>query len=75
MISSLKDDRFFQGLVGSVTGYAVAKFLKLSKRSQILLTLGGFGIARALIKHQEQQAHGDKTHTYDKKTHTYEVKY
>jgi hypothetical protein len=47
-----KDDKFFdklmQGAMGASVAYAVAKFLKLSRTSQIILTTAGFGLGRLL---------------------------
>jgi len=64
--SLLNDDKFFdklmQGAMGASVAYALAKFLKLGRTTQYILTAAGFGIGRILadrakeyeLKHPKQ---------------------
>ena len=58
-----KDDKFFdklmQGAMGASVAYAVAKFLKLSRTSQIILTTAGFGLGRLLASSMRKSKSND----------------
>ena len=74
-----KDDRFFdklmQGAMGASLAYAVAKFLKLSRPTQIILTAAGFGIGRIIAKNlREEHLQGKEQISFDKKTNVHTVK-
>ncbi len=64
-----KDDKFFdklmQGAMGASVAYAVAKFLKLSRPTQIILTTAGFGLGRLLASslRNNQKQHDTTTNT------------
>lgn len=42
------------GVFGAGVAYAVAKFLGMSKRTQLLLTIAGFGIGKLLLDTHDQ---------------------
>jgi hypothetical protein len=60
-----KDDKFFdklmQGAMGASVAYAVSKFLKLSRTSQIILTTAGFGLGRLIASSMRKQKQNDTT--------------
>ena len=50
--SAFKDDTFFdrlmQGAMGASVAYGIAKFLRLNRTTQIILTAAGFGLGRLI---------------------------
>ncbi len=69
-----KDDKFFdklmQGAMGASVAYAIVKFLKLSRPTQIILTAAGFGIGRTIADNLRDKHFPKKEQiSYDKKTH------
>lgn len=61
---------FFGGTLGAGIGYAIAKFLKLSKTSQVIITLAGFGIGKYLL---DNSADSGKFIEYNKKLKGYKI--
>jgi hypothetical protein len=63
--------RLLTGALGSAVGVAIAKYMKLSKVSKVLLGVAGFGIGRLLYdvlsKHDGQFA------SYNSKIRAYEM--
>ena len=63
-----EENGFIHGLVGAGAGLAIAKFAKLSKTSQILLTMAGYGIGKYLLdsakKHDKMIEFNDKARKY-----------
>lgn len=57
--SLLKDDTFFdklmQGAMGASIAYAIAKFLKLGRTTQYILTAAGFGIGHMIADKAKEQ--------------------
>lgn len=62
----LKDEKFKAGLVGGGLALLWSKYKKLSKSTQVLVTLAGYGIGRALANRVDTN--------YNKKTKTYEIR-
>lgn len=58
------------GALGAGIGYAIARFLKLSKNTQIVVTLAGFGIGKYLLDNHENSG---KFMEYDKKLKGYKL--
>lgn len=59
-----------EGIVGAGLGLAISKFLKLSRKSQILLTLAGFGIGKYILAEARNR---DKFVTYNDRLKVYEI--
>lgn len=74
VMNKLNDPTFVQelgaGALGAGAGYVLAKFLRISKPGQILLTLAGFGIGKYLL--DKSQKH-DKFVQYNSKLKAYEI--
>ena len=65
-------DEIMNGVLGAGIGYVVAKFLNLSKRTQILLSMAGFGVGSYL---EDKTRHSDKKFVnYNPKLKAYELK-
>ena len=75
LVEKLHDDEFYDklmhGTVGAGTGYIVSKFLNLSKRSQMLLSVAGFGVGTYLLDSAKKH---DKFLKYNKQLKIYEIK-
>jgi hypothetical protein len=75
LLSKLNDDKWFDklmhGTTGASVGYLVSKFFGLSRKSQVLLTVAGFGIGRYLLDNIQKR---DKFMQYNDKLKTYEIK-
>lgn len=72
LLSALSEDKLRAGLLGGAAGLLISKYLKLSKPSQVLLTLAGFGVGRALLRRMDREP--DKFYIRDPKTKTYEIR-
>ena len=75
LVASIKnEDSFyrslFRGAIGSGIGYSIAKFLKLSKTSQVVITIAGFGIGKYLLDSSDDSG---KFMEYDKKLKGYKI--
>jgi len=70
----LKEPTFIQsltaGALGAGVGLVISKFLNISKRGQILLTMAGFGIGKYLLDKCEKH---DKFIQYNSRLKTYEI--
>ncbi len=75
LTEKLNDDEFYDkmmhGSIGAGTGYVVGKFLDLSKRSQMLLSVAGFGVGTYLLDSSKKH---DKFLQYNKQLKIYEIK-
>lgn len=67
-----QDNSFLNGVAGAGVGFAVSRFLKLSKNAQILLTIAGYGIGKYLLDNDKKRAklveYNDKTKSYNLNT-------
>ena len=61
------------GGAGAALGLIVAKFLKLGRTTQVLLSLAGFGIGRALYDGLIKNPHRDNFGQVNRKTNLYEI--
>lgn len=61
------------GGLGAATGLLVAKFLKLSTTTQVLLSLAGFGIGRMLYDGLIKNPHRDNFGKVNPRTNQYEI--
>ena len=61
---------FINGVIGASVGLIVAKYLKLSKTAQVLLTLAGFGLGKYLLDATRKH---DKFLQYNEKLKVYEL--
>lgn len=61
---------WFSSLLAAGLGLAVAKFLNLSSKAQILLTIAGYGIGKYLLDNSKKS---DKLLQYNEKLKTYEL--
>jgi hypothetical protein len=73
LIEKIREGTWFSdATVGAAAGLAISKFLKLSTKSQILMTTAGFGIGKYLLdkspKHDKFVEYNDKVRAYDIKT-------
>jgi hypothetical protein len=59
------------GLTGAGVGFAISKFLNLSRRAQVLLTISGFGIGHFLLDSARKH---DKFLQYNEKDKAYDIK-
>lgn len=75
LISKINDDKWFDklmhGATGASVGYLVSKFFGLTKKSQVLLTVAGFGIGRYLLDNVRKSG---KFMQYNDKLKVYEIK-
>lgn len=67
-------NQLVNGPAGAAIGFAVSKFLGLSKQSQVLLSIAGFGIGNYLKSHMSSEEN-KKFFNYDKKMDTYKMNY
>ncbi len=61
---------FAAGAMGAAAGYSIAKFLKMSKTAQILITLAGFGVGKYLLDNSQNSG---KFMEYNKKLKGYKI--
>ena len=63
-----ENDSWLNGVAGAGAGFAVSRFLKLSKNAQILLTIAGYGIGKYLLdntkKHDKLVEYNDNSKSY-----------
>jgi hypothetical protein len=73
----LKDPKFFdklmEGAMGASLAYATARFLKLSRPIQIMLTVAGFGLGRLIADKLNSKKERSDATTYDPEKHTFNV--
>lgn len=75
VVTRLRDSSFYDHLVHGVVGAGISviigKFLKLSKTSQVLLCIAGFGIGKYLLdatrKHDRFLQYNDRLKVYELK--------
>jgi len=71
----IRDDRFMskflKNAAGGAMGYTLARFFKMGRKGQILMTLAGFGLGKLLLAGMGEKGEGLKHSVYDKKTRTY----
>jgi hypothetical protein len=75
VIERLRDNSFYDhmihGAIGASIGYVIARFLKLSKTSQVLLSIAGFGLGKYLLdatrKHDRFLQYNDRLKVYELK--------
>lgn len=76
LLNLLTDNAFFNkvlyGGFGAAVGAAVANWLKLSRKSKILLAIAGFGIGELLLS-ASKKSEEKKPLQYNKQTRLYEV--
>lgn len=75
LINSIRtEDSQYRGLIngalGASIGYAIGRYLKLSKTTQVVVTLAGFGIGKYLLDNHENSG---KFMEYDKKLKGYKL--
>ena len=70
VLSALQDDKLKSSLIGGGLGLLAAKYLKLSSTAQVLLTLAGFGIGKALLNRVPKT---NKSLKYNNTVKAYEV--
>lgn len=75
LINKLENDELFEhlmhGAAGAGIGYIIAKYLKLSKEAQFLLSIAGFGIGRYIL---DKSKNDDRFLQYDSKLKVYNIK-
>ena len=75
LIDKVNSPNFFEnimhGVFGSALALVISKYLKLSRTSQILLTIAGYGIGKAMWDTYDQDS---KFSRYDHKTKMHEIK-
>jgi prolipoprotein diacylglyceryltransferase len=71
----LREPTFFNKLIyggfGAALASAIAKYLELSKKARILVTIAGYGVGRMILNQVEKE---DKFVTFNPKTNLYEIK-
>jgi F0F1-type ATP synthase assembly protein I len=60
------------GALGAGLAFLLAKFLKMSPRAQLLMTLAGYGIGRMLV--DASSKHSEKFIQYNDRMKLYEIK-
>ncbi len=58
------------GVIGATAALAIANFLKLSKQSQILVTLAGYGVGKYLLDNSNKH---DRLIEFNNKTNSYKL--
>lgn len=64
-------DKVMHGAGGAAIMYAMSKFLNMSKETQVLMSMMGFGVGSILLDATEKS---DKGTTYNKDKKVYEIK-
>jgi hypothetical protein len=65
-----EDSELLHGIEGAGAGLIAAKFLQLSRNSQILLTIAGYGIGKYLL---DNSKNNDKVMQYNDKLKRYNL--